>query len=313
MLNIIMTFSGVAIGVIATVFASRYYFRRSVDKQLTPFVQNLTNVLHYIEEDVKSELEVRYRGVQVENLQQTQFLIANTGERAIRDLIEPLTLKIDSADEIMDVNILHIHPHGRDVKANLVKSGKAVKFDFPLLNKDEFFIVKLLVNGNPDRWDYKFNIVADDLPPQLLIKSLSYDQIEHDGPREKRGFELGPAIGGLVFLFLSLCISLISYYVGGVEIPVIESEVWSWLNFIPFIGIAHWVGYIVAFIFGLIAIFAIIGAFTSSFEFPKRKKFKVPSELASASWQPDLHDLGMEAAAANNQINEGQVIGPAHY
>lgn len=43
----------ILIGVGATFYASRHYYRRSVDKELTPFLQLQSNVLSHIDEEVK--------------------------------------------------------------------------------------------------------------------------------------------------------------------------------------------------------------------------------------------------------------------
>ena len=153
---------------------------------LTPFLHFQSNVLDHIDDEVKLVLDINYKGVKVERLQQIQFLIANTGERAIKDLIKPLSLHINGEIEIMDANILYVHPDGRKVKLNLEKPNNKIEFIFPLLNKDDFFIAKFLINGAPKKSDYQFSITADDLPPILDIERLSYTQIARDEKRKIR-------------------------------------------------------------------------------------------------------------------------------
>ncbi len=281
--NLLISIISISIGVAVTIFASRHYYRRSVDKELTPFIQFQSNVLSHIDKDVKSDLNIEYRGVKVENLQQLQFLVANTGERSIRDAIKPLRLDLPSEVEVMDANILHISPEGRDVSLNVPESGNSVEFNFPLLNKDEFFIFKLLIKGTPEKKDLKFTIVADDLPPQLNIQRLTYNQIEKDDKSIKNKFEVGPFLGGLLFLFLALCVGILAHYIQAESFPKLQSESWAWINNIPFILISTTVGYIITGIFALLGAILVIAATFGNFEFSKSKKFLLPKEFATAT------------------------------
>lgn len=282
--NLVVSLISIFIGAAATVFASRHYYRRTVDKELIPFIQLQSNVLSRIDKEVKSDLHVEYKGVKVENLQQVQFLIANTGERAIKGVIKPLLLDIPDDCEIMDANILHISPEGREVALNIKESGCSIEFEFPLLNKDEFFIFKLLINGSPKKKDLNFSIVADDLPPMLNIKRLSYNQIENQDKKEGGRFEVGFFIGGIIFLLIAFFIGILSHYIDPAMFPKVKSESWIWINSIPFVSIASVVGYIITGLVTLIGGMMAFASFAGEFEFPKRKKFTLPKEFASTSY-----------------------------
>jgi hypothetical protein len=278
--NFFIAIVSILIGVAATLLASRYYYRRSVDKELTPFMQLQSNVLSHIDEEVKSDLHIEYKGVKVENLQQLQFLIANTGERAVRDVIKPLRLELPKDSEIMDASILYVFPEGREVKLDTKKTGNILEFNFPLLNKDEFFIFKLLIKGEPQRKELKFRIVADDLPPELKIKRLTYNQIERESKDEKGEFELGLLIAGVVLLVLAFFSGILAHYIPSDALPKITNETFMWVNGLPIIGIASVLGYVLTGVFALLGIMATIGAVVGNFEFPKSKKFRLPNELA---------------------------------
>lgn len=283
--NTIIALVSILIGVATTFIASRHYYRRSVDKELTPFIQMQSNVLSSIDSEVKSDLHIEYKGVKVENLQQVQFLIANTGERAIRDLIKPLCLHLPDQVEIMDASILYIAPEGREVSLNVSEKESSISFEFPLLNKDEFFIFKLLLKGAPERRELKFSIVADDLPPTLSIQRLTYRQIESEEKSEKRNsFEFGLFGASLLVLFVAFCMGLLAHYINADAIPVISSDTWKWINSIPFISIASVVGYIFSGMFGLGGAMMLAGTIFGEFEFPKSKKFKLPKEFATVSY-----------------------------
>lgn len=283
MQDLMITLIGIVIGITATVLASRYYFRRSVEKKLVPFIQNQTNVLSNIEPGVKDNLSIEYEGVKVNNLQQIQFLIANTGERAIKDIIKPLKVEISNNAEVMDANILHIHPEGREVTLNIGKSGSTVDFNFPLLNKDEFFICKLLINGIPEENDFKFSIVADDLPPLLKIEDLDYNQIEkQEDNASSNKKELGFIfLLGSFFLLIAFFIGIPSHYLNDTTIPMVQNEQWTWLNSIPFASISVFINYLIAIFFAGTGAMLILTIPLGRIELFKRKKYLLPQELAN--------------------------------
>lgn len=162
-------------GIIATVVVSRYYFRRTVSKAITPYVLSHSDVLGDIDAVVRDALKVQYHGVEVTSLTDIQLLIANTGERAIRDEIEPLSLHLPREAEVLDAKVLHVEPAGRAVDVAVVgnvNGGSRVNFLTPLLNRGEFFIVRLFVKGSVAARDLRFTIVAEDLPPQLNLEWL---------------------------------------------------------------------------------------------------------------------------------------------
>ena len=280
MVDFLIAIISILIGIGATFYASRHYYRRSVDKELTPFIQLQSNVLSHIDEAVKSDLHVEYKGVKVENLQQLQFLIANTGERAVRDIIKPLRLELPDESEILDASILYVFPEGREVDIDARKSGNVLEFNFPLLNKDEFFIFKLLIKGEPKRKELKFKIVADDLPPELEVQRLTYSQIERESKGKKSEFELGLLIAGLTFLSFAFFSGILSHYIPSDVLPEITSTKFQWINSLPIIGIASFIGYVLTGVLTLIGGMATFGAIFGNFEFPKSKKFRLPNEFA---------------------------------
>lgn len=283
--NIIISVLSILIGVGATIYASRHYYRRSVEKELTPFLQLQSNVLSHIDEEVKTDLHIEYKGVKVDNLQQIQFLIANTGERAIRDIIRPMKLDLPDDAEIMEGSILHISPEGRAVDFEILESRTSVEFNFPLMNKDDFFIIKFLVKGTPSKSDLKFSLVADDLPPQLDIRRLSHNQIESDRKSFKQEFELGMFLTGIAFILSSLVVMFLAHYVPAEAVPPFQSKSYIWLNSIPVVSIATVIGYIVAALLFLLGLILVSISLFENFEFPKQnRKFKLPSELDIVSY-----------------------------
>lgn len=166
---------GIVIGVIATIIVGRYYFNRTVNKRLTPYLTLSTRIFAGIEKTVRQELKFTFRGTEVSDLHQLEFLIANDGERAVSNPIEPLTLELPKDVQVLDASILHRHPSSlkveiSEIEMNDNKTGLA--FNFPLLNKGDFFLVKLLLSGSVSWHKLLFNILADDLPRRIRPKLL---------------------------------------------------------------------------------------------------------------------------------------------
>lgn len=116
------TLAGILFGGLISYFISQFYYKKSIKtKTLSCYVQYISEFLTDIDEDVKKKLEIDYEGQKVNSIYQVQFIIANTGDFPIRDIIRPLTLKIPNQAEVLDVNIIHIEPNGREVNLKQIK------------------------------------------------------------------------------------------------------------------------------------------------------------------------------------------------
>ena len=92
---IIYTAIGLILGGLVTVFTSKYFHRKGIkSKSLSTYIQFITEILSDIDPEVEKKLQVSYNQQEVESLYQVQYVIANTGDIPIRDIIEPLTLII---------------------------------------------------------------------------------------------------------------------------------------------------------------------------------------------------------------------------
>ncbi|MCL2683193.1 MAG: hypothetical protein FWE63_06920 [Bacteroidales bacterium] len=189
---IILAICGIIIGAIATYLASKHFFNKGIKcKSLTPFIQYSSTLFSDIEPELQESLTVNYKNVKVDNITQIQFVIANTGDMPIRDIIRPLRMAIPVECKIFSVNIIHIEPEGREIKYTIseTKDGNFVDFEIPLLNASEFFVFKMVVQDNlpsseedkySKKYPYKFTITADELPPNLGIKHLPFSYYEQE-------------------------------------------------------------------------------------------------------------------------------------
>ncbi|OLN23702.1 hypothetical protein BTO30_02905 [Domibacillus antri] len=255
---------------------SHYYYRRSVKKSsLTPYIQFSSAPLRGIDSTVRKALSVKYQDQEIENLYEIQFLIANTGDTTISNIAEPLSLTLPDGCRLLDAHILHVSPDGRKVTLNFNNDKNVIEYNFALLNSDDFFITKLLINGTPKTEDFAFSIAAEELPPVLKTAYLSHDLIGHS--EEKREFEIELLVMGLAFSLLGL--SIFKVVIDNIS-PLFSGK-FNLINFISNLGFSEFALFltsIAGLFFTLLGILLSIGSFTN-FSFPKQKrKFIVPND-----------------------------------
>lgn len=108
---------------------------------------------------------------------------------------------------------MHVHPQGRDVTLNIDDSKTTVCIEFPLLNKDDFFIIRLLLKGEIDPDNLKFTISADELPPELPVLRLPYDMITTEEGVEESKFQFWLLFAGVVVILMGLSPIYLSFQV----------------------------------------------------------------------------------------------------
>lgn len=271
--DLAVSLASLIIGVVATVWVSRYYFKRTTDKSLTPYLQFMSSLFNGVDPSVRESLKIDYKGTAVTELLEVQFLIANTGERPIRDVIAPLSLSIPENCSLLDASMLHISPEGREVE--IKHTPQSVVFRFPLLNTGEFFITKLLLQGTAKPADFKFTVTVDDLPPVLSAVPMPPELIEGE---RKRKFEWEPLVIGSILTVIGASVAALTY----LQWPVLYR---SWGQGLLASFHENWL------VLGSSAVAAIpallllvggpmlcVGAFTD-FSFPKRRRFRVPDGL----------------------------------
>lgn len=273
MSDLTLSLASLIIGVLATVWVSRYYFLRAVDKKLTAYVQFSSSLFDGVDSSVREALKISYKGTAVSDLLDIQFLVANTGERAIRDVICPLSVSIPKDCILLDASVLHVSPEGREV--TITQAAKAVSFLFPLLNTGEFFVTKLLLQGRARPKDFLFSITVDDLPPTLSPVPLPHDLIDTG---KKRGFEGELLVLGAILLLLGASFAGVIF---GHSTTLQECWTRGVVTSFP----QHWILLLSVLVTAIPAILLLVigpmvmvGAFTN-FSFPKRKRFRVPEDI----------------------------------
>jgi hypothetical protein len=279
-----LSLGSLIVGIVASVWVSAYYFRKGLRKSLTPYVQFYSSPFKGIDPTVKKALEVTYQGTPVDELYEVQFLIANTGDKAIRDLIEPLTFPVPEKCELLDASLLHLDPPELRVELIVCEDRRAFKLNFPLLNSNDFFVLKVLLNGTPKFTELKFTVLVDELPPTLTAQRLNFDAV---GTSRKRKVEFSLlAVGALVTMFGLVLFKVI--YDSWIPLPRFEGGVTSFLTQIGFSGVAVRLAVIPAFLLTLFgALMSAAAMFDGSFP-PSKKKFVLPEGLAKSHFRFSL-------------------------
>jgi hypothetical protein len=83
---------------------------------------------------------------------------------------------------------------------------------------------------------------------------------------------------------IAFFLGILAHYIDPSLFPKVESENWSWINSIPFVSIATYVGYFITCMFILIGGMLVISSIVGEFEFPRRKKFLLPNKFATTSY-----------------------------
>ena len=76
-MDIALTLFGIVIGVIATILVSRHYYRRTIERKLTPFIHLHSEVFAGIDPEVRKDIKIYYKNEEVNELTHYQVLIAN--------------------------------------------------------------------------------------------------------------------------------------------------------------------------------------------------------------------------------------------
>jgi hypothetical protein len=276
--NLALSGGSLIVGVLATMLVSRYYFKRTIAKALTPYLQFHSSLFEGVDSSVRDSLKIAYKGTAVNELLEVQFLIANTGERCIRDLLAPLSLIIPSGCSLLDASVLHVSPEGREVK--IAQTAARVELVFPLLNSGEFFITKVLLQGHAEPKDFKFTVTVDDLPPTLDAVLLPPDLIEGE---RSRHFEWESLVIGLVVLLFACSLAGLIYLQRGVLSMIGHGGVMATFrqNWLVLFSCA--VAALPALILFVAGPMFMVGAFTD-FSFPRRRRFRVPAAFHRRSF-----------------------------
>lgn len=270
------TLLGIVIGIIATVIVSHYYFRRSINKRLSIYALMSNRVFSGIDASVRSHLKFLFHDDEISELQQIELIVANDGERAISNCIQPLRFQLPESIKILDASILHRSPKELDVsmiQGNSEAIGHFLEFDFPLLNKGDFFLVKLLVDGRLPIREMQFQIQADDLPRTIKPEWLP------DGATStsKRKIEWTGVVVGSIFLVSCVVVAFLALAhhdatPGSFPWPW-DTFKYSWPSTVLLV-----VSALVSAFIGLIGIIFFIGIGFESF-LKRNPKFPLPEEL----------------------------------
>lgn len=204
--DLVLILLGVLLSLPPTIFISRYYFKRAFLKSLTPYLMFHATPMSGMSPIVRDQMNIEFKSRRVENLVEAQFVVINDGDKALRDTVEPLTLRWPDALRVLDAEVVRRHPSTLQVEVKLNQlTAKELEVRFDLLNAREWFIVKVIADGHstPEQWQW--SIVADELPRSLGLKKLTLDDLSDlPMPTRERLVYLGLSIlagGGAYAVF----------------------------------------------------------------------------------------------------------------
>lgn len=295
-LTIGLAVGGIVIGAVASYIVSNHFFKKGVkEKSLVPYIQFRSKLFTELDDELKDNLVVNYKTHKIENITQAQFLIANSGDIPIRDIIEPLKLVLPKSNKVFSANIIHIEPEGRSIDHKVIETDETniVQFNIPLLNGGEFFVVKLLIqdslvneiDGEKLESPFKFTITADDLPPELEVSRLPYSFYED---QKEKGYDWTWFWIGIISSVLSTSIIgtifSLKYKVEGLYLFSF-SEFFNWETF-GFLNVCILLLAVLGFLTLIVSIMSLIGAI-SDIKPSKKQKIKVPNKLRKErEWYP---------------------------
>jgi hypothetical protein len=291
MMTAILTIGGIIIGAIATYIVSSYFFKKSIkEKALVPYVQFSTKIFSSIDPDLQRDLDISYKEVKVDNLHQMQFVIANTGDKSIRDCIRPLELILPENFEILDVKIIYIDPEEREIIYSIDNTNNEAKvaYNFPLLNKNEYFVTKILLKSNEiesQKSDIdkekslldklKFKITVDELPPVLKIEELPFSHFS----KSKKVIDYTGVWIISILLLVTIALTGTLYVFNDVETTMFLFNFKQFFNNFSLFSLCILVSWLAVILFIVVIV---VGSIETIKELkPENKpKFKLPSKLS---------------------------------
>ena len=185
------------IGILIALAIAHIYYRLSLSKSLSFFLLLDDQPLSRIDPNVRSRLRVQFFNPEgpppnvdapnevvdiqtgqhavIQALHHLQIIVANTGVKAISFTESPV-IDIPAGKSVLDASIIHQRP--LDLGASLARMPvkddgiQKLSLSVKLLNRREYFIVKLLLSDVVNPSDLKVHLLAEDLERTISVKRL---------------------------------------------------------------------------------------------------------------------------------------------
>jgi hypothetical protein len=83
--DLVLVLLGVLLSLPPAILISRYYFKRSFSKSLTPYLMFHASPMSGMSPAIREQLDIQFKNRRVSNLIEAQFVIINDGDKALRD------------------------------------------------------------------------------------------------------------------------------------------------------------------------------------------------------------------------------------
>jgi len=148
------------------------------------------------------------------------------------------------------------------------------KFEIPLLNKEDFFLVKFLLKGEVSPYDPEFRITVDDIPPKIEPEWLSYNATTE----EKGKIEWGAVGAGIGLIISAVSLIYIGYLLWTYN-PTLFPYPWTTFKFNIISGLALIFAVILILTIVLVGIVLTAGIGFEDVFSQSKHRFPLPKEL----------------------------------
>lgn len=215
--NEFLTLGALIVGLIGVILAI-YFFVKSKKIKKKNYQLNSFNLIHESVSDLP-DLEVKYKGNEVNNLTITKIVIWNSGNQTVnkQDIVDldPIRIYGSEGVEIFDIEIIHVVESSNDYK--LTPKGDYWKLDFDYVDPDQGCVLVIYHSGK------KSNdiLISGKLKGQGPIEqndnvganALEYRMQYSKAPLLIREtFIIAAKIGWLLYLVASVATLVVSFY-----------------------------------------------------------------------------------------------------
>lgn len=172
---VIQIIIGLVFFLLAWLVARHYYHKGLKIYKLTSYLISLSKASINLDRQFEKDFDIKYKGRNIGELYQAQFLIINTGNIVIDKFKKPLALEIPNKGKIVAVNLPYKSNASKEILYETVKNNDKyfLNFIIPFLEKKESFITSILIKGAIDQdQNFFFTISVPNLPNELKASKL---------------------------------------------------------------------------------------------------------------------------------------------
>lgn len=176
LVDILAYFVTILVTVVVTIAVNK----QAIKKKMAAYLDFISPLFNHVGPDVREDLEIQYRGMDVSELTQFRMVVVNEGQQAVGDYESPLTLHLHGDPLLLSIDVAEKHPDELDVDLYEIESGenddsRQIEIRYPFLNGGDWFVLTGLVEGHLSPRSLELSIREKNLPTEVPVKpSFSY-------------------------------------------------------------------------------------------------------------------------------------------